>query len=140
MPRLVVRERGGRPGALAGTTFLGFALGAVAGWALGELLSPAAVREALTAPARRAPSMAELVRDAQGALVGDPLLEGMTLEILPVSRQRVELHGWVPTRRLRAHAYRVACEAVGTEAVINCLLVRGEDDVADSDAPDALSA
>jgi hypothetical protein len=140
MKRLVVRRRGGNPVSAAGTIVLGLALGAAAGWMVGEWLAPSAMRRIGVPRRAAARSMAELVRDAQGALAADPVLEAIPLEVRPVSRQRVELHGWVPSRRLRAHANRVAGEAVGAESVINCLLVRGEDDAADPDSPDALSA
>lgn len=138
MTRLVVRERA-RPATLTGV-LTGLALGAAAGWALGELLAPRAIREALLPSTPAARSMAELVRDAQGALAADPLLAGLALEVLPVSRQRVELHGWVPSRRIRAHAWRVACAAAGSAAVINSLLVRGEDDASSDDTADLRTA
>ena len=40
----------------------------------------------------------------------------------------VELHGWVPSRAIRARAARVAAQVPGIERVVNCILVRGEDD------------
>jgi hypothetical protein len=40
----------------------------------------------------------------------------------------VELHGWVPTRAVRATAARIAAKVTGIDRVVNCILVRGEDD------------
>lgn len=84
--------------------------------------------------------MAELVHDAQAALSTDAQLGALSIDVLPVSRQRVELHGWVPARNLRARAHRLACDAVGSDAIINCILVRGEDDEIESLSLDAVSA
>jgi hypothetical protein len=130
MSRVIVRR--GAPGrrSLLGPALVGLGLGALAGFVLGELYGPAALRAVATPRRGRGPSMAELVHDAQAALAGDDLLAPLGLEILPVSRQTVELHGWVPSRRLRTRAHRVVREAVGADAVVNCLLVRGEDDAA----------
>lgn len=74
--------------------------------------------------------MAELVNDAQTALATDTDLAELALEVLPVSRMTVELHGWVSARKLRARAHAVVREAIGTGRVVNCILVRGEDDAA----------
>mgnify|MGYP002624474578 FL=1 len=130
MPAVIVRPRTPRRRSLAGPALLGVALGALAGFVVGELWGPAAGR-AIAKPRRsRGPSMAELVHDAQAAVAADPGLRDLGLEILPVSRQTVELHGWVPTRALRTRAHRAVREAIGADAVVNCLLVRGEDDAA----------
>lgn len=140
MPRFIVRERTSGTRGLASTALAVLAIGAAAGWLLGEFWeSP---REDLEArPSRRGPrSMAELVHDAQAALMADGTLADLKLDVLPVSRQRVELHGWVPSRRLRALAHRLAAEAIGSDAVINCILVRGEDDGPEPVSLDALSA
>jgi hypothetical protein len=83
--------------------------------------------------------MAELVHDAQTALEADPALDGLGLEVRPVSRQTVELHGWVPDRPTRTRAHRAVREAIGASQVVNCILVRGEDDAAPP-ALDVLSA
>lgn len=76
--------------------------------------------------------MAQLVHDAQAALAADAQLGSLTLDVIPVSRETVELRGWVVDRRMRARAYRIACEAVGSDAVVNSILVRGEDDTPDT--------
>lgn len=84
--------------------------------------------------------MAELVHDAQAAIAADPQLGALAIDVLPVSRQRVELHGWVPVRALRTRAHRISCEAVGADAIVNCILVRGEDDDAETPSLDVVSA
>lgn len=130
MPPVIVRRGTPRNRSLAGPALLGLAIGALAGFVLGELWGPAAERAIGGRRPRRGPTMAELVHDAQAALAADATLAGLDLEILPVSRQTVELHGWVPSRAVRTRAHRVVREAIGADAVINCLLVRGEDDTA----------
>ena len=52
------------------------------------------------------------------------------LSAVAVSHGTVELRGWVPDRRTRALAVRKANGVPGLEAVINSILVRGEDDLA----------
>ena len=47
----------------------------------------------------------------------------------------VELHGWVPSRGLRARAARAVAAAPGIDTLVNCLLVHGEDDTL-LDTPD----
>lgn len=130
MSRVIVRRHGSPRRSLAGPALLGLALGALAGFVLGELYGPAAER-ALTTPRRRSrATLAELVHDAQEALAADADLAGLALSILPVNRQTVEVHGWVPSRSLRTRAHRLVRDAIGADAVVNCLLVRGEDDAA----------
>jgi hypothetical protein len=62
------------------------------------------------------------------ALARDPDLAGLGLDPLPVRGGRVELHGWVPSRRVGARALRIAREAASEVELTNRLLVRGEDD------------
>jgi hypothetical protein len=138
MSRYLVRRIARRPSRTA-PALLGLALGAVAGFVAHELWGPVATR--VTRPARTAArSMAELVHDAQAALAADTQLGALRIDVLPVSKQRVELHGWVPARTLRTRAHRLACDAVGADAIINCILVRGEDDVSDAPTLDVVSA
>jgi len=73
--------------------------------------------------------VAELVHDAQSALEADLMLRELQLEVVPVGRNALELHGWVPNRRTRAAAARLVASAVRVERLVNCLLVRGEDDL-----------
>ena len=67
-------------------------------------------------------------RAVETALAAEPRLAGCTLEVLPISRRSVELRGWVGDRSARTLAARVAGAVPGVEAVINSILVRGEDD------------
>jgi len=67
-------------------------------------------------------------RAVETALGAEPRLAGCTLEVLPISRRSVELRGWVGDRPARTLAARVAGAVPGVEAVINSILVRGEDD------------
>jgi hypothetical protein len=140
MPRLVVRRPASRAADLFGPALVALGLGALAGFVLGELYGPATARR-LTSPARRptTTSLAELVHDAQAALLADPFLAEHELEVRPVSRQTVGLHGWVPSRSLRSRAQRIVREALTSGEVINRVLVRGEDD-AGSPTIDILSA
>lgn len=62
------------------------------------------------------------------ALARDPDLASLGLDPLPVRGGRVELHGWVPSRRVGARALRIAREAAPEVELTNRLLVRGEDD------------
>ena len=54
--------------------------------------------------------------------------------MVPVARGRIELRGWVGTRAARTRAARLVKEAVTAEAVLNAILVRGEDDLPETDA------
>lgn len=112
----------------------GFAVGALAGWLAGELTGgltrqrmnqyvsglrrPATDREAPATPRER----------VRAALDADPDLRRLALEVIPAGRGAVELHGWVPSRTLRARATRLAATAAGATRLIDSLLVRGEDD------------
>jgi osmotically-inducible protein OsmY len=120
-------------------TTLGMGAGVVAGFALSEWIggvSPTRVRRAagrigLSTPARL--TAAAAVRSVQTALLAEPKLGGLTIEVIPVARGAVELRGWVPSRLMRAIAGRTALAASGIESVINSLQVRGEDDEARAD-------
>ena len=143
MPRPALRRR--RPAASTqatlGAVALGLALGATAGFLLGELFSGAATRALRGAPRPppAAGSVAELVHDALSALENDLLLREYHLDVVPIRRSALEIHGWVPDRQSRQRAQRLVTAAVLPAEVINCILVRGEDDLAfdvvdDSDA------
>ncbi len=69
------------------------------------------------------------VRAAREALVSQPRLAGLSLQVLPVRPGTVELHGWVSSRDQRTLAVRTVRAIAGIENVIDCLLVRGEDDL-----------
>jgi hypothetical protein len=70
-----------------------------------------------------------VARLARQALRADAVLAELGLRVVPVSAGTVELHGWVATRALRAHALRTVKSAPTVERVVNHLLVRGEDDL-----------
>jgi hypothetical protein len=139
MPRLLVRRAAPRPSRTA-PALLGLALGAVAGFVASEVWGPLATQVLPKVRPRTNRSMAALVHDAQAALAADPQLRDLVIDVLPVSRQRVELHGWVSARSLRSHAHRVACTAVGADAIVNCILVHGEDDQTGPPTLDVVSA
>lgn len=141
MPRFAARRRPSRPDGLAAAGFVtaGLALGAALGFLVGELVGPRAARvgrrEGSSTPAGDR-SVAELVHDAQSALDADVRLRGLQLEVVPVGRNALELHGWVPDRRARSIAARLVAEAVTVERLVNCVLVRGEDDLVQLGATD----
>jgi osmotically-inducible protein OsmY len=72
--------------------------------------------------------MAPLVREVERRLAADTELGRLGLEAVAVSQRRIELHGWVSNRDLRARAWRTARQVPGVETLINCILVHGEDD------------
>ncbi len=141
MSQLIVRRVASHRSSLLTPVIAGLALGAAAGFVLGELFGPRAGLAAAPAavPSQPGRSMAELVGAALTALSADQDLARLDLEVIPVSRQVIELHGWVPSRRLRTRALQLVGDAVGRDAVVNRLLVRGEDDAAQPSL-DVLSA
>ena len=111
---------------LAGTS-----LGLAVGYLAAELAAPlktGRARRRSSAP-RRLPTGTSLADLARAALAGDPALRELGIEALPASAGVVELHGWVPDRRVRARAGRVVAATAAITEVVNCLLVRGEDDL-----------
>jgi hypothetical protein len=76
-------------------------------------------------PAARKTSVSQ--RNTQAALDGSDL-HHFNIAVIGVSPGVVELHGWVPTRAIRARAARLAAAVPATDRVVNCLLVQGEDD------------
>jgi hypothetical protein len=75
---------------------------------------------------------AEAAAAARAALDTDPELRDLPLEAIAVGPGVVELHGWVPDRRIRARASRIVGAAPGLDSLVNCLLVHGEDDAANA--------
>ncbi len=67
-------------------------------------------------------------RAVETALGSEKRLTGCALQVVPISRNSVELRGWVGDRPARTLAARIACAVPGVETVINSILVRGEDD------------
>lgn len=114
---------------------VGTALGAIAGFALGEWLGPLDRGRVKRAFARspmggdgRPLKAAETARVARLALERDPELHDLGLEPIAAGAGVVELHGWVGSRTLRARAARLVAATEGIDSLINCILVRGEDD------------
>lgn len=117
----------------------GAAVGLAAGFALAGWtgrVSGARVRSTarrVTAPLRgEAPRaggpVGPLARAAEAALAADLQLATLGLTCQPLGAAGLEVHGWVPSRALRARAARLVQGVAGVEHVVNCLLVRGEDD------------
>ncbi|MEO8636057.1 MAG: BON domain-containing protein [Gemmatimonadales bacterium] len=118
-------------------TLVGAAFGVAAGFAARQWLGPvdreragqrlrALVGGADPGPQPVSGSMA--LQAVRVALARDPELIALDLTVVVPGRGVVELHGWVPNRRIRARAARLAAAAPGIESLLNCLLVRGEDD------------
>ena len=120
-------------GEIFGWALAGFGAGLLAGAALAAMVgrgAPTRVRRTITGWKDRPappPSINDGVRDVRAALDRSDLLH-FAIEIIPVKTGVVELHGWVPTRAIRARAVRLATAVTGIERVINGLLVQGEDD------------
>ena len=141
MARITVRRA--RPGTGSHTGLavaLGLGLGATIGFLAGALAGPGASRvlRRRSRPLPPGTSMRALVEQAQAVLDDDLVLRDCALEVVPVGSGRIELHGWVADRSSRARAARLVGDAVRADAIINCLLVHGEDDPSpDTDEPDA---
>ena len=115
-----------------GAVAIGLALGATVGFLLSEFFGGAAARAFRGAghPAPIQGSVAELVYAALASLENDVLLRECHLDVVPVGRFAIEIHGWVPDRRSRLRALRLVTNAVRPAEAINCILVHGEDDLA----------
>ena len=79
-------------------------------------------------------NIATPARSTQAALDASEL-RPFRIEVIGVMPGIVELHGWVPSRSIRASAARIAAQVPGIERVVNCILVRGEDDRRTKDSP-----
>jgi hypothetical protein len=147
MARIIVRRATSNHPPIPGAAILlGLGLGVAAGFVLGELLGPVPARAlaGATKPAAAFdPSVRVLVDQARAVLDDDLMLRDCGLEVIPIGRGRIELHGWVADRRSRARAARLVGDAVRADAIINCLLVHGEDDqpelVNESDSDELLA-
>jgi hypothetical protein len=119
---------------LVAWTLVGLGLGLVAGFGLGGWLGPVDRRRSLRllepeTEAGVAPLKAsEAERAVERALAQDPDLRSLGLRAIAVGAGVVELHGWVPSRPLRARAVRLVALLDGIDSLVNCLLVHGEDD------------
>jgi len=119
-------------------TLVGTVIGVAAGFALGEWLGPLsrertgrALRRATESSTRTRLTPAEAARAARLTLEHDSRFKGLELVPIGVGPGVVELHGWVPTRALRTHAFRLVSQTAGIDTLVNCLLVHGEDDAAE---------
>ena len=115
-------------------TSIGVGTGLLAGFALSEWtggVNRTRVRRAArslgqSVPARVTPAASARAVDA--AIQAESRLAGFAIEVMAVNRGTVELRGWVTDRGSRTLAPRVARAVPGIDAVINSILVRGEDD------------
>src|SRR5262245_61919488 len=116
-------------------SLVGTGLGLVAGFVLGGLLGSRKLpipkrwgsvpRGKPVARLEGPPAAAGLAR---AALRHDEQLHDLGLEAIGVSAGVVEIHGWVPSRSLRARAIRVVHALPTIDHVVDCILVHGEDD------------
>ena len=115
-----------------GWSVVGFGAGLAGGlWAAGWLGRVTRGRLADEVRSIRTPgttSAVTLAGAVEAALHADPALAPHGLTAVPVTRGTVELCGWVPDRRTRARAVRLAALVDGLDDLINSILVRGEDD------------
>jgi len=130
-------KQGYRPSGfqIVGWTGLGVLTGLFAGFALSEWVGGVS-RPRVRRLVRRRPRLprpaltpAACARAAAAALAADPALGDLGLRATAVAVGAVELHGWVPSRALRARAGTAALGVPGIERVVNSILVRGEDDL-----------
>ncbi len=120
-------------GEVLGWTLAGLTTGVLGGMALAAFLGRGnrrRIRHAIDQwrpPASPVRNIVTPARSTQAALDASPLKD-FRIEAIGVMPGVVELHGWVPTRAVRATAGRIAAKVPGIERVVNCILVRGEDD------------
>jgi hypothetical protein len=116
-------------------TLVGASIGLVAGFFLGGVLGSRKLpiprrwgsvpRGSLVVRREGPPAAAALAR---AALRNDEQLHSLGLEAIGVRAGVVEIHGWVPSRSLRARALRVVHAIPGIDQAVDCILVHGEDD------------
>lgn len=141
MRRLSVRRAGEGRG--LAPVLAGLSLGFTAGFLLRGVVGGVdrrrleTLHQEMTGAYPERPAARAATDAVRSALAGDAALHGLALEVLPVSAGHVELHGWVPSRALRARAFRVALAVRPGLDVTNRLSVRGEDDVAATPGPEA---
>ena len=131
MTRIIVHGAPRQPAGVPALAIMaGLAVGLLAGFVAGAVAGPETARAISRGlrPGPAEPSLRAMVATAQAALDDDLMLRDYRLEVVPAGRGRIELHGWVADRRSRARAAHLVGDAVRAEAIINCLLVRGEDE------------
>ena len=125
---------------------LGLGLGFVSGFLVRGIMGQVDRRRlqhfvtGLTGEHSAGPTPREAATRIEAALSDDPDLTGFDFEVRPVRPGRVELHGWVGSRRQGARALRLAAAAAPETDVTNRLLVRGEDDQAESAGEESAAA
>ncbi len=115
------------------TAMLGFGLGTATGLVVSELVGGVS-RERVQGGLRRLRRSRETGEDplvveraVLDALRADPSARTAGLRAHSLGLGTVELVGWVTTEEERIHAEAIAQDVVGVAAVINRVLVRGED-------------
>ena len=127
-------------GEVLGWTLAGLTTGVLGGIVLAAWLGRGNRRRLTRAinqwrPAAAPPrNIATPARSTQAALDASDLRQ-FKIEVIGVMPGVVELHGWVPSRSIRAAAARIANKVSGIERVVNCILVRGEDDKSGKNSP-----
>lgn len=130
------RIRSDEPAPVLATVLVGLGLGLAAGFILGELFAGQGRRglaRALTpwknrpGPKPTPAQIADQLERSLGQVLGP---DADTLDLVPVGRNAIELHGWVASRGARVRALKAAREAIGPETrLVDRLLVWGEDDL-----------
>ena len=120
-------------GEVLGWTLAGLTTGLLGGVALAAWFGRGGSRRVRQAidhwrpPSTPVRNIATPARSTQAAIDASDLRH-FRIEVIGVMPGVVELHGWVPMRAIRAAAARIAGKVAGIERVVNCILVRGEDD------------
>ena len=126
--RIVMQSPSPLPWSLAG-----LGLGFVAGLLLGERVHHREMARArlqhLTGERPIRLSAAATARAAANVLDADPMLRDSDLQTRGLSAGVVELSGWVAARSDRTRAARLVQGIPGVDAVVNRILVHGEDDL-----------
>jgi hypothetical protein len=114
---------------------VGLGLGLAAGFLAGEFLAaaPPGLLEALwrrwrgrTNGDRSTAAAADRLQEMLEHVLGP---DGESIDLIPIGRNAVELHGWVTSRRARSRALGIARQSLGPEIrLVDGLLVWGEDD------------
>jgi hypothetical protein len=137
------RIRTGSPTGLGPTALVGLGLGLAVGFVFGELFGGQSGRQTASRLIRRLrradgtrPNPSELTEHVQAALARVLGPDAATLDLVPVGRSALELHGWVTSRPSRTRAAQAVRDALPPDiALVDRLLVWGEDDAPPQAAP-----